>query len=154
MRSWHIDSRKVTFRYTNPLEKGAYWYYFSLFIRQRDVEAYGTCISCDKPITVETSQAGHFMPAATCGRDMLFDPMNVNAECSPCNAWDETHLLGYADGLDRRYGVGTAATLRARREQYQRDSKEKAIKDWKASEYAEKIKLLPTYQQAKHDAAL
>lgn len=130
-------------RYTSPPEKGVYWYFFSLFIRKRDVEKYGTCISCGRQITIETCDAGHFMPAADCGRDLLFDERNVNAECSQCNAWDETHLLGYAEGLDRRYGPGTATELRARREQHK--ARTSVVKDWKATEYAEKIRALPNY---------
>lgn len=123
-------------RYKHPLEKGVYWYFFSLFIRRRDVEKWGTCISCGRPITVETSDAGHFMPAQSCGRDLLFDEKNVNAECEACNAWDDTHLLGYAENLDRRYGIGTALELRQRRDAYKAGP---PVKDWKKDEYVEKI---------------
>lgn len=149
LRAWGITDPnflKAGFsrlRYKNPPEKGIYWYYFSLFIRQRDVEKYGTCISCGRPITVDTCDAGHFMPAEDCGRDLLFDEINVNAECSHCNAWDGTHLLGYAEGLDRRYGVGTALGLRARRDMHK--ANKEVVKDWKAIQYAEKIRALPTY---------
>ncbi len=133
-------------RYKNPPEKGIYWYYFSLFIRQRDVEKYGTCISCGRSITVETSDAGHFMPAENCGRDLLFDFTNVNAECSHCNAWDGAHLLGYADGLDARYGQGTAKWLRERRDVYR--MRTEVVKDWKAAEYARLICALPNFNGA------
>lgn len=143
MRSWNLDPRKVTLRYKNPLEKGVYWYYFSLWVRQRDVEAYGKCISCGDPITVESSHAGHFMPAKDCGHDLMFDVRNVNAECRRCNGFDETHLLGYAEELDRRYGAGTALSLRKRRDEYKNSPT--PIKDFKAHEYAELIKALPTY---------
>jgi len=138
-------------RYKNPPEKGIYWYLFSQYIRNRDVEAYGTCISCGKPITVDTCDAGHFMPAKDCGRDLLFDPVNVNAECGSCNAFDETHLLGYAEGLDARYGAGTALKLRQRRDEYRNSPV--PIKDWKAHEYAEKIRSLPTYKHSDCDGA-
>lgn len=137
-------------RYKNPPEKGVYWYYFSLFIRQRDIERWGTCISCGREITMENSNAGHFMPADDCGRDLLFDPLNVNAECEHCNAWDDTHLLGYAENLDVRYGHGTARTLRARRDAYKNSPN--VLKDLKASEYAEKIKELSSYPQGQRRA--
>ena len=150
MRSWGLDPRKVSLRYKNPLEKGVYWYYFSKYVRERDVRMWGTCISCGRPITVDTSDAGHFMPAKGCGRDLLFDETNVNAECSKCNAWDDTHLLGYAEGLDLRYGIGTALVLRQRYALYKNGD---VVKDWKAKEYAEKIKALPSYQQAMKDVA-
>lgn len=101
---------------------------------------WGTCISCDKPITMENSNAGHFMPAEDCGRDLLFDPRNVNAECEHCNAWDSTHLLTYAENLDKRYGKGTAASLRERRIVYK--SSTVPVKDWNRAQYSQKIKSL------------
>lgn len=147
LRSWGITNHSGFdwLRYKNPPEKGIYWYYFSQEVRNRDVEKYGVCISCGRPITFDTCDAGHFMPAANCGRDLLFDPLNVNAECAHCNAWDEAHLLGYADGLDKRYGVGTALSLRKKREDYKNSP---PIKDWKADAYADKIRELSTYQKA------
>lgn len=144
---WGITNpnfRKSNLRYKNPVEKGIYWYWFGRYVRERDVLKYGTCISCEKQITFETCDPGHFMPAADCGRDLLFDEQNVNAECKQCNAWDETHLLGYAEGLDKRYGAGMAMSLRQRREDYKKGP---PLKDFKGYEYAEMIKKLPTYQQ-------
>lgn len=145
LRSFAIPEERVRMgtswlRYKNPLEKGIYWYYFSLFVRMRDVEKYGTCISCGRIIDVETSNAGHFMPAEDCGRDLLFDERNVNAECAHCNAWDSTHLLGYAEGLDERYGDGTAERLRERRENYLKSSD--VVKDWNRVQYEEKVREL------------
>lgn len=150
LRFYGVPEEKVKqgtgwLRYKNPIEKGIYWYFFSLYIRQRDIEKYGTCISCGREITMQNSNAGHFMPADDCGRDLLFDPLNVNAECQKCNAWDDTHLLGYAENLDVRYGNGTARMLRTRRDAYK--SSPTAIKDLKASEYALKIKDLTSYPQ-------
>ena len=144
LESWGIEGHTsfAWLRYKNPPEKGIYWYLFSLYVRNRDVKQWGTCISCGRAIAVDTCDAGHFMPAGDCGRDLLFDERNVNAECSHCNAWDATHLLGYADGLDKRYGAGTAAVLRAKRAEYKAGP---PIKDWKADEYADKIRALPHY---------
>lgn len=160
LREWGItDPKKIQagytwLRYKNPPEKGVYWYWLSLHVRQRDVAKYGTCISCGRAITVEGSQAGHFMPADSCGRDLLFDMRNVNAECSQCNAWDETHLLGYAEGLDERYGEGTSAELRALRTVYLNQAKNGIVtKEWKGEVYADKIRELPSYQQFARDAA-
>ena len=146
-RRWFIPESVIkgggwnkVFRYQNPIEKGIYWWHFSREVRKRDVAKWGTCISCGRPITIETSQAGHFMPAEDCGRDLLFDERNVNAECSRCNAWDETHLLGYAENLDKRYGVGTAFSLRKRRQEYKDKLKRgEVVKDWKREEYEQKL---------------
>ena len=148
LRDWGLDPRKVDLRYKNPIEKGIYWYYFSLEIRTRDVNIWGVCISCGRPITIEGSNAGHFMPASDCGRDLLFDPQNVNAECRKCNAWDDTHLLGYAENLDKRYGSGTAKTLRERREAYRTGP---PVKDFNRAVYAQKICQLSSYQQRQHN---
>lgn len=152
LRGWGLDPRKIRLRYNTPIEKGIYWYYLSLHVRQRDVEQYGTCISCGREINMENCDAGHFMPAENCGRDLLFDLTNVNAECKGCNGFDTTHLLGYAEGLDKRYGNGTAKELRERRDRY-RLGRDGVVKDWKRHEYAEKIKALPTYTQAVHTDA-
>lgn len=145
LRSWFLPPKYQyhQLRYKTPPEKGVYWYYFGRWVRERDVKKWGTCISCGKPITFETCDPGHFMPAHDCGRDLLFDPLNVNAECKACNGFDTTHLLGYADNLDKRYGKGTAQTLRERRRAYK--ASQTPIKDWKKEEYATMIKALPTY---------
>jgi len=146
LRGWGLPKtfQYRSLRYKTPPEKGVYWYYISLFVRKRDVEKYGVCISCGKPITVETSNAGHFMPASSCGRDLLFYLRNLNAECPHCNAWDETHLLGYAENLDKRYGKCTADALRSLRATYLDGDR---VKDWTAKEYAQKIIELGNYPQ-------
>lgn len=151
LRRWGIYTVKAIkqLRYTNPPEKGVYWHYLSLWVRKRDIEKYGVCISCGKPITMDNAQAGHFMPAKDCGRDLLFDPLNVNAECNGCNGFDQTHLLGYAKSLDKRYGRGTADKLIQRREDYKH--RKEPLKDFKGWEYAEKIRVLPSYKQAMED---
>lgn len=133
---------KAWLRYMNPVEKGVYWYWFSRYIRERDVEQWGTCISCNCPITFDSCQAGHFIPANGCGRDLLFDERNVNAECKRCNGFDEMHLIGYAKNLDKRYGEGTSALLIQRYQDYKDGP---VVRDWKAKEYEAKIHALPNY---------
>lgn len=146
LREWGLPYPSFKYdhlRYKHPPEKGVYWYYFSLHVRQRDIEQYGTCISCGRPISMDNANAGHFMPAEDCGYDLLFDEHNVNAECQHCNAWDSTHLLGYAENLDKRYGAGTAQGLRDRRKAY-KDSP-KVIKDYPKAHYIDLIYKLPTF---------
>lgn len=152
LRSWFMPEKYSwsSLRYKNPYQKGIYWYYISLYVRQRDVKKYGTCISCGKPISIDTCDAGHFIPAGSCGRDLLFDLLNINAECGRCNAWDEGHLFGYERGLVDRYGKDAMLSLKDRYFLYKnRDKTLPTIKDWKASEYEEKIKALNSYQQIK-----
>lgn len=148
LRSWGLPYPSFqwsSLRYKQPYEKGVYWYWFSLFVRQRDVADYGTCISCNRPIAVDTCDAGHFIAADGCGRDLLFDPLNVNAECSRCNAWDANHLIGYERGLKERYGEGAVQYLKDGYWEYRK--RKTPLKDFKASEYGDKIKLLTSYQQ-------
>ncbi len=142
MRAWGMPKELGSnmLRYQTPVEKGILWYFFSLFVRNRDVLKYGRCISCGREITVETSQAGHFMPADGSGHKLLFDERNVNAECRPCNGFDGTHLLGYAEGLDERYGEGTAVELRALRNVYKASAI--PMKDLNRVQYVEKLKEL------------
>jgi hypothetical protein len=149
LRSWGItDPKRLQggfswLRYKNPPEKGIYWYYFSLYVRQRDVEKYGVCISCGRPITVDTCDAGHFIPAGSGGRDLLFDPLNVNAECSRCNAWDASHLFGYERGLIERYGAEVPIALKRQYFDYKNGG---VVKDFKPEEYAALIRKLSTYK--------
>lgn len=125
-------------RYKQPYQKGVLWFFVSLFVRQRDVKKWGTCISCGKPITVETSQAGHFCPASSCGRDLLFDLKNLAAECPRCNAWDEGHLIGYRKGLVERYGEAYVQDLEDRYLAYRKSKTPQ--RDFTVAEYEKKIR--------------
>jgi len=149
LRKWHLPYPKFQWhhlRYKNPYQKGVLWFFTSLDIRTRDVEKYGTCISCGKPITVETCQAGHYAPAGNCGRDLLFHPLNLHAECPSCNAFDSGHLIGMRKNLVIRYGENGVLWVEEQYEIY-RNSKA-PVKDWKASEYEELIKQSSSYQKA------
>lgn len=137
-RKWGLPDTYQTanLRYQNPIEKGIYWYFFSLFIRKRDIERWGACISCGRAITVETCDAGHFCPAGSSGYNLLFNEKNVNAECSHCNAWDDMHLIGYQKGLDKRYGDGTAHALIKQRKAYKNGA---PVKDFTKAQYEQKL---------------
>lgn len=111
-----VRAGKSGLRYSNPFEKGICWYWFARYIRKRDAKKFGRCIACNREKTFEELQCGHFAPAGSCGLDLLMDERNCNGECEGCNAFDDMHLLGYADNLDRRYGEGTSAELRRRYE--------------------------------------
>lgn len=152
LRAWYLPEKYSwsNLRYKNPYQKGIYWYFLSLEIRNRDVQMYGTCISCDKPIEVDTCQAGHFIAAHGCGRDLLFDFLNLNAECPYCNGKNPNHLFGYERNLAKRYGKEAPALLKDKYYLYQQ-SKE-PTKDWSAKEYEEKIRQLNSFQQAMHSA--
>lgn len=76
----------------------------SLMVRTRD--AGKPCISCGK---VAYLQAGHFVkrkPLPT-----RWHPWNVNGECISCNGFDESHIIGYYNGIEKRYGKGVGEEL-------------------------------------------
>ena len=118
--------------------KGIYWRIFSEKRRKEDFEKYGTCISCGKRVNSwQDFDPGHFIPAGGGGFALLFHPQNVNGECKRCNAFDEMHLFGYAEGLDERYGPGTAERLK---EMYNdAHFKGKITKEWGQVEYRARI---------------
>lgn len=84
----------------------------------------------------EGGDAGHFIPAGVGGLDLLFDPINVNLECSRCNAWSEDHYLGYEKGLNHRYGPGTADMLKERYFAYKNGG---IKKEWPDYVYVKKL---------------
>jgi len=121
--------------------KGRYWALFSEYIRRRDFERYGRCISCGKRISDwRELDAGHFIHAGGGGFALLFDERNVNGECKYDNAFNGAHLLLYRRGLDARYGAGTADAL----EERYRDAhfRGKTTKEWTKREYEVKIEEL------------
>jgi len=120
--------------------KGIYWRLLSEKVRRRDFEKYGTCISCGVRFdTWQDSDPGHYIPAGTCGFDLLFDEKNIHGECKRCNGFDEGHLIGYERGLDMRYGAGTAKKLEDR---YWKHKAGNLTKEWSTLEYDRNIRKL------------
>jgi hypothetical protein len=102
---------------------------FNQYIRIRDKDQ--PCISCGLP--KENKQAGHYF--ATKGYDGLrFDEDNVHGECSGCNCFDESHLIGYGENLIERIGVDRYETLKQKASEYKRNGYK-----WSRSELMEKI---------------
>lgn len=58
----------------------------SPYIRHRDLDfsGYGSCISCNKTITYETCDAGHFIPKSA-GEWFRWNEENIHAQCPNCN---------------------------------------------------------------------
>lgn len=100
--------------------------WFSKYIRLRDSEFNGKewvapCIDgCGKELVVidaegrwkNSANNGHFISRGVFS--LRFDEMNTNVQSAHCNAWrdKEDMLEGYRQGLDRKYGAGTAAELK------------------------------------------
>lgn len=83
---------------------------FSLYIRRRDCrDGVGRCISCGRPITFATCDAGHYIPRThTATRWNVY---NVNAQCRECNRMKDGNIAGYRDGLIARYGLPVVEKL-------------------------------------------
>ena len=83
---------------------------FSRYVRLRDCHGgMGRCISCGRPITVSTCDAGHFIPRThTATR---WNIRNVHAQCRECNRMKDGNAAGYRRGLIERYGPGIIEQL-------------------------------------------
>ncbi len=124
--------------------KGTFWRLFSEYVRKRDYNLFGSCISCSRKLNgwQDSVDAGHFMNAGNSGFSLLFDERNVNAECKSCNGFNRNHQLLYAQNLDKRYGGGTTDLLIERYKDYH--FKGIITKEWTAEEYKKKIKYYKT----------
>lgn len=76
------------------------WIVFSKFIRNRD---NWTCFTCGKREESGQMHAGHFIPRTH--SNTLFDEMNVHAQCSQCNMFNQGQPHIYAQKLIAKYGL-------------------------------------------------
>lgn len=67
------------------------------YIRLRDIENYGTCISSGKRI----QDAGHYYPTTIC--HLRFSPQNIHGQNGSDNRFKGANLLEYKQGLIDRY---------------------------------------------------
>ena len=88
---------------------------FNAWIRNRDEGL--PCISCgqSKPL-----QAGHYYAVST-HSGLRFDEDNVHGECSGCNCFNESHLIGYGENLPHRIGQQRFFNLKQRAAGYKRN---------------------------------
>lgn len=108
---------------------------FSRWIRDRDaVEGLyvyddngnsircGYCFTCGVTTPVEgvgTGDAGHFVKRGV--KNLRFNEQNVHLQCKRCNKHLDGNEGWYAVNLDKRYGVGTAESLKLLESDYRRD---------------------------------
>lgn len=129
-----IKSLKRKYRYKDYF-KDKLWSAISLFVVARDTKKYkGICITCGMK---KTLQAGHFAPASNCGFALLFDEDNIHGECEYDNGFNSGHLIGYRQGLLKRYGKDFVEKL----EERYNNSRYKGIitKEYSKQEYINKI---------------
>lgn len=106
---------------------------FSLYIRLRDSKAFGyrgfRCISCGQIKPFEKADCGHYYSRKNMAT--RFDEDNCHAECSYCNRFDASHLIGYRENLSKKIGQQRLDLLRIKSNQ---------TKKWSAFELEELIK--------------
>jgi hypothetical protein len=93
---------------------------FNKFIRLRDSGGgYFVCISCGTKKGTDEMDCGHFF--AKSGHDGLrFDEINAHGECSACNRFDDSHLIGYQDNLLNKIGKEEMEALKIRAFEYKK----------------------------------
>ena len=84
---------------------------FSIFIRLRDIDADGFsyCVTCGKPMTLKTSQCGHFISRRHFST--RWEEKNCAAQCYACNMHNQGKQYEFGLAIDNRFGVGTAQKL-------------------------------------------
>jgi len=90
---------------------------FSEFIRLRDADDNGMirCISCGKLIHWKKADAGHYVNRKH--SSLRWSETNVNAQCVPCNRFDEGNLPAYGIVLEKKFGKGIIEKLLAAKKQ-------------------------------------
>ena len=95
----------------------------SPFIRKRDCNPYGKCISCGKTITYETSDAGHFVPKSA-GKWFKWNEKNIHAQCRECNRFGSNDTgANYYRNLCAKIGKAETDNLLKLRHQNPRDER-------------------------------
>jgi len=84
---------------------------FSIFIRLRDIDADGFsyCVTCGKPMTLKTSQCGHFISRRHFAT--RWEEKNCAAQCVGCNMFAQGKQYEFGLAIDERFGIGTAQKL-------------------------------------------
>lgn len=108
---------------------------FNKFIRLRDQKnGVFKCISCQNVKLTKQMNAGHFHSAGN-NEALRYCETNVNGQCISCNLHKQGNLLGYQEGLAKKYGPYVLSHLEIRRHNKSKMGKfehELLIKEYKA----------------------
>lgn len=120
---------------------------FSQFTRLRDtISGTGRCISCQKVITYDTCDCGHYINRKH--MSLRFDEKNCNAQCRSCNRFDEGNIQGYRKGLIEKYGEKEVELLEIKK--YNVSNLGIFELETLIKEYKKKVKELKIYTQKLH----
>jgi hypothetical protein len=110
---------------------------FGHYIRLRDAEYYGIhwvsqCISCGRENIVRwydendqkwhwgrKEEVGHFIGRGN--YHLRYDEINCNSQDVFCNKYKNGNIVGYEQGLEEKYGRGTAQALRDEAQAHPKD---------------------------------
>jgi hypothetical protein len=108
---------------------------FNKFIRLRDQKnGVFKCISCGEFKQVDQMNAGHYHCVGN-NEAVRYNEFNVNGQCVKCNLHEHANLLGYQQGLIKKYGKKVVELLEIQRHNKSKMGKfehELLIKDYKA----------------------
>ena len=90
---------------------------FNRYIRLRDLNE--PCISCGRKVDWDETDAGHFW-AKSGYNGLRFDEDNTHKECRRCNRFDESHLITYAENLEKKIGKERYIALKLKAQDYKR----------------------------------
>ena len=95
---------------------------FSAYIRLRDTMPSGffTCISCGQIKPFEQGDCGHYVNRQH--MSLRFSEMNCNMQCRKCNRFDEGNIMGYRQGLVKKYGEQRVVMLEAQKHETKKRS--------------------------------
>jgi hypothetical protein len=89
------------------------WRAFSRYIRERDSRGdYFVCPTCGRTVPIEQADAGHYISRVR--KAVMFDEMNVHAQCRHCNRFQEGNHFIYRQFLIKVYGEEKVEALEAK----------------------------------------
>jgi hypothetical protein len=89
------------------------WDAFSKMIRARDeIDGYFRCPTCGRTLPINQADAGHYITRAR--KSVMFDEMNVHAQCRHCNRFQEGNHFIYRRWLVNQYGAEEVEKLERR----------------------------------------
>lgn len=79
------------------------WVEFSKMIRARDnIGGFFRCPTCRRTRPIEEADAGHYITRVK--KSVMFDEMNVHAQCRKCNRFEEGNHFIYRKWLVEKFG--------------------------------------------------
>jgi len=97
----------------HSLAEARAWDAFSKMIRARDnIGGYFRCPTCGKTKPIEEADAGHYITRVR--KSVMFDEMNVHAQCRHCNRFQEGNHFIYRKWLVEKYGIERVEALEQR----------------------------------------